>query len=66
MWRQCNVEENGERITWRRDEWNERVSRMAPERIARAGRDSSPTGKRIPGRPDENGMTHILERTGYQ
>lgn len=49
--RQCNVQEIGEWITRRRDERNEYVSRMAPERIARAVTDKSPTSRRSLGRP---------------
>jgi hypothetical protein len=64
IWRQYNVEENDERIRWRRDEWNQHVSRKAPERIVSAVRETSPTGRCISGRPYENGMTYVLERTG--
>jgi hypothetical protein len=44
--RQCNVQETGEWITRRRDEWNGHVSRMAPERIVRTAIDNTPVGRR--------------------
>jgi hypothetical protein len=31
-----------EKVTRRRDDWNEKVPRMVPERIARTIRDTSP------------------------
>jgi hypothetical protein len=57
--RQCNVQGIGEWIRRRRDEWNEHVSRMAPESIVRSVGDNSPT----PRHPSSR-VTHILGTTG--
>jgi hypothetical protein len=51
--RRYNPQEIGKWITWRREECNEHITRMAPERIVRAVRDNSPTGRHSLGRPRE-------------
>jgi hypothetical protein len=49
--RQCDVQENVEWLTRRRDECTENVLRMASERTVRTLRDNSPRGGRSTGRP---------------
>lgn len=50
--RQLNIQAIGDWVDRRRSEWNDHVSRMTSDRIARIARDNLPAdGKRSPGRP---------------
>jgi hypothetical protein len=62
--REYNIQAAGERITRRRDEWNECVWRMAPERVVRTARHTSPRGRCGKARRIIDGVTHILETLG--
>lgn len=48
---QCKIQPIREWTQIRRQQWNEHVSRMEEDRIARIARDNYPSGRRSPGRP---------------
>ena len=48
---QCEIQPINDWVIRRRQEWNDHVSRMDANRIAKITRDNIPTGRRSPGRP---------------
>jgi hypothetical protein len=61
---QCEIQRIGEWVKKRRQEWNNHISKITPDRIVRIVRDNFPKGKGGPGRPRNRWNESLLVETG--